>query len=77
MGITIDLPEPIVTMLEIRAAEERLSVENIILKTLERELVAPSLYPTTAARLQLPLLRSRNSGAMKSLTDADLDQLLG
>ena len=78
MGIIIDLPEPILAALEIRAAEERISVENIILKTLERELVAPFLPSTTTAdRLQLPLLRSSNPGAMKSLTNAEVDQLLG
>jgi hypothetical protein len=75
MRTTIDLPEPVFHALEAQAAREGSSLQTVILKAIESQIV-PADDLSKHRRLQLPLLRSSRPGSLRSLTNAEIDEIL-
>ena len=76
MRTTIELPEPVFHALEAQAVQEGSSVQSVILQAIERQLMRAD-NPSKRRRIQLPLLRSNRPGSLRSLTNADIDEILG
>ncbi len=77
MQATLDLPEPVFAALQLRAQQQGLSVQALILQGIEKEMVGGSTLPHERRRIPLPLIRSRQPGSLPSLTNAEIDALLG
>jgi predicted DNA-binding ribbon-helix-helix protein len=77
MQATIDLPDNVFAALETRAAQQGSSVQALILQAIEKEIAQSSLRFHQRQRVQLPLIHSRQPGSLSSLTNAEIDALLG
>ena len=72
MRTTIDLPDPVFKRLKATAALRGVSLKEIILDAVEKQL-QPS--GPTRKRTKFPLIRSKQPGTL-SLTNADIDEIL-
>ena len=77
MQATLDLPDTVFEALQIRAEQQGLSVQAVILQAIEREIGHGSVLPNEKRRVQLPLIRSRQPGSLPSLMNAEIDALPG
>jgi hypothetical protein len=59
---TVDIPDPLYRELKSKAAREKRSVKELILRSLEAEL--RSLTKKRGRRVILPLIRSKNPGTL-------------
>ena len=77
MKATIELPEPVFQTLLALAEQQGSSLQAVILEAIKKE-IAPGLMPDERRRrVSLPLVRSRHPGSLRSLTNADVDDILG
>ena len=76
MPISIELPERIAGALERRALERHESVQSIAIEAIEKGMDLLSPQPPGRRRVTLPLLRSAHPGALRSLTNAEIDGIL-
>jgi hypothetical protein len=74
---TIELPEPIFQKLRARAEQERSSIEALIIEAVEKEIGLQPPEKQSRTRITLPLIRSGNPGALRSMTNSEIDDLLG
>ena len=75
MRATIDLPDPVFDALRTRAEHRGTSVQAVIIEAIEKEI---GLGPTASGvgnRVTLPLIQSAHPGALRSLTNADVDDI--
>jgi hypothetical protein len=75
MRNTIELPEPIYRQGENLARLRGVTVAELAIRALERELLAAEPLPVGRKRVSLPLVSSKEPGVM-DLRDFDLDDLL-
>lgn len=85
MKTSIDLPANLVDVLQHRAAKSQSSVEDEVIEVLKGALAldlsggsesSVKALDATARRVQLPLIRSSHPGTLRSLTGAQIDDLL-
>lgn len=76
MKATIDLPDPVFEALRTRADQLGSSVEAIILDAIEIVIAHGPKPANGGHRVQLPLIRSKHPGSLRSLTNAEVDDLL-
>lgn len=72
MRTTIDLPDPVLRRLKAAAALEGISLKEIILRAVEKELQPGR---PKKGRIRFPLIRSKQPGTL-SLTNAEIDEIL-
>jgi hypothetical protein len=77
MRATIELPEPVFQILQARAAQRSLSIQAVILEAIEKEIAHGPTRAEGNDRVSLPLIRSSRPGSLHSLTNADIDDILG
>jgi hypothetical protein len=77
MKATIELPEPIFEELRARAEQQRSSVEALIIEAVEKKIGFQPAEEQSRRRITLPLIRSRNPGALRSMTNSEIDDILG
>ena len=81
MVVSIELPEQLLGALESRARELHSSVEAVAIKAIEdaiqKDIAGVESEGTSRRRVRLPLVPSANPGSLKSLTNADIDGILG
>ena len=77
MRTTIELPEPIVLKLRARAEQERSTIEALIIEAVEKEIGLQPPEKQSLTRITLPLIRSGNPGALRSMTNTEIDDILG
>jgi hypothetical protein len=75
MQTTIELPEPIYRQGEQLARLRGVTVAELTIRALERELFAAETLPVERKRVNLPLVPSKQPGVL-DLRDFDLDDLL-
>jgi hypothetical protein len=63
MRTTVDIPDPLYRRLKSRAARERSSVKELILRGVEGEL--EPRRKRTKRRISLPLIRSKRPGSLR------------
>ena len=76
MKATIELPEPVFQTLLALAEQQGSSLQAVILEAIKKE-IAPGPTPHERRRVSLPLIRSRHPGSLRSLTNAEVDDILG
>jgi len=79
MRATIELPEPVFQILQARAEQRSLSIQAVILEAIKKEIAHG---PTPAevksrSRVSLPLIQSSRPGSLHSLTNVEIDDILG
>ena len=72
MRTTVDLPDPLFRRLKAVAALRGLSLKEILLRALEKELQPGS---PKKSKVKFPLIRSQEPGAL-ALTNAEIDEIL-
>jgi hypothetical protein len=77
MRATIELPEPVFQILQARAEQRSSSIQAVILEAIEKEIAPRPARAQVQSRVSLPLIRSRRPGSLHSLTNAEIDDLLG
>ena len=77
MRATIDFPEPIFEALQSRSAEQGSNVQAVILQVIENALGTSPNTGKNSERVQLPLVLSKHPGALRSMTGAEIDDILG
>lgn len=75
MRTTIELPESVYERSEQVAREKGFSIEQLIVRALERELAIEPVMYESSKQVSLPLIPSRQPGSL-DLTDFDFDDLL-
>ena len=72
MRTTIDIPDPLYRELKAKAARQGLSVKEMILKGVEKEM---GDTVTKRGRVRLPLIRGKETRKL-DLTDVPIDDIL-
>jgi len=72
MRTTIDIPDPLYRELKAKAARQGLSVKEMILKGVEKEMEDTV---TKRGRVRLPLIRGKETRKL-DLTDVPIDDIL-
>jgi hypothetical protein len=63
--------------LQSRAAQQGSNVQAVILQVIENALGTSPNPAKNSERVQLPLLLSKHPGALRSMTGAEIDDILG
>ncbi len=77
MRAMIELPEPVFQILQARAEQRSLSIQTVILEAIEKELAHGPTRVEAQGRVSLPLIRSGRPGSLHSLTNAEIDDIIG
>jgi hypothetical protein len=77
MRATIKLPEPVYEILQARAEQRGTSVEAVIVEAINKETSHGPTPVGLKGRVSLPLIRSNRPGSLHSLTNAEIDDILG
>ncbi len=77
MRATIELPEPVFEILQARAEQQHSSIQAVILEAIEKEIGQGQTTAEVKGRVSLPLVRSSRPGSLHSLTNAEIDEILG
>jgi hypothetical protein len=77
MRATIELPDPIFEILQARAEQRSLSLQAVILEAIKKEISHGPTPAEVRSRVSLPLIRSGRPGSLPSLTNAEIDDILG
>lgn len=76
MLVSLELPEQLVSALQFRASETHSSLEDVAVEAIERDLAG--IEPTGHGhRVHFPVIRSAQPGTLKSLTNAEIDDISG
>jgi hypothetical protein len=73
----IELPEPIFQILQARAEQRSSSIHAVIREAIEKEIAHGPVPAEVQGRVSLPLIRSGRPGFLHSLTNAEIDDILG
>jgi hypothetical protein len=77
MAVSIELPEKLLEALESRARELHSSVQAVAIEAIEKDIARSVSQGARGRSGRLPLIRSANPGSLQSLTNADIDGILG
>jgi hypothetical protein len=77
MKATIELPEPVFQSLLALADQQGSSLQAVILEAIKKEIAEGPTPDERRRRVSLPLVRSGHPGSLRSLTNAEVDDLLG
>jgi len=73
---TIELPDPVFREMKSLAARRGTSLKEFVLRAIEKEMRAAHLPGGRRFSVKLPLVRSKSLGALRSMTNAEIDDLL-
>ena len=77
MRATIELPDSVFQFLLARAEREGSSIQAVILEAIRKEIGDDKIPHGVRGRVTLPLIRSSQPGSLRSLTNAEIDDILG
>jgi hypothetical protein len=75
--VSIDLPEDLVRVLENRAREAHSSLQDVAIEAISKDIASFEREIPRHHRARLPLVRSAMPGSLHSLTNTDIDGILG
>ncbi len=76
MRTTIELPDPVFREMKSLAARRGSSLKEFVLRAIEKEMRAARLPGGKRLSVKLPLVRSKSPGALRSMTNAEIEDLL-
>ena len=74
---TIELPQPVFHLLQARAEQRSSSIQAVILEAIQKEIAREPAAGEVKGRVSLPLIRSSRPGSLRSLTNTEIDDILG
>jgi hypothetical protein len=77
MQVHIDLPDRLVNALESRARQLHTSVQAVAIEAIEKDLARVEDETPRGRRVRLPLIRSVKPGSLRSMTNTEIDAILG
>ena len=77
MRTTIEVPGPMFREIKSIAARRGTSLKEFVLRAIEREVARLRKNERKRHSVRLPLVRSKHPGALKSMTNAEIEDLLG
>ena len=77
MPVSIELPERLASALERRALAVHSSIQQLAIEAIEKDLARVESEMVSGRKIHLPLIRSANPGSLHSLTNAEIDGILG
>jgi hypothetical protein len=77
MRAMIELPEPVYQILQARAEQRGTSVQAVIVEPINKEIAHGPMPVGLKGRVSLPIIRSSHPGSLHSLTNAEIDDILG
>lgn len=77
MLVSIEIPDRLVHALESRAREVHSSLQDVAIEAIEKDLARAEGLRVAGRRVRLPLVRSAQPGSLHSLTNAEIDGILG
>ena len=77
MLVSIELPERLAGALESRARELHSSIQEIAIEALEKDMAKARSEGASGRRVHLPLIHSASPKSLLSLTNAEIDGILG
>ena len=75
--LSIDLPDQLADALERRARQVHSSLQELAVQAIEKDVAGLEAGGVGGRRVQLPLVHSENPGSLRSLTNSEIDALLG
>jgi len=75
MRTTVELPENLFREIKVLAARQGRSIKEIVHRAIEKE-VSRSRRTAPRYAVKLPLIHSRHRGALRSMTNAEIEDLL-
>ncbi len=75
--VSIEVPDQILFALENRAREVHSTIQDVALEAIRKDVEGLTREHGASSRVRLPLVRSAEPGALRSLTNAEIDDLLG
>ncbi len=76
MRTTIEVPDPVFRTMKSLAARKGQSLKEFVVRAIEREVSRAQRPGRVRFSVQLPLVRSKSPGALRSLTNAEIEDLL-
>lgn len=73
MRTTVEIPDDLFRQIKLRAIEERVTLKEFLVRAAESALVRGT--GKTRTRISFPLVPSRHPGVLRSLTNAEIDEL--
>ena len=77
MRATIELPKPVFHLLQARAEQRSSTIQAVILEAIQEEITLGSTPAEGRGRVSLPLIRPSHPGSLHSLTNTQIDDILG
>ena len=77
MRTTIDVPDPVLREIKVLAARSGSSLKEVVLRAIQREIEASRRRSAKRVSVELPLVPSKRPGALRSMTNAEIEDLLG
>ncbi len=76
MRTTIDVPDPVFRSMKSLAARKGQSLKEFVVRAIEREVSRAQRPGPARSAVRLPLVPSKHPGALRSLTNAEIEDLL-
>jgi hypothetical protein len=73
MRTTVELPDELLQQIKFRALEERITLKDFLVRAAQHELERPTEPRRT--RLSFPLIHTKGKGVIRSMTNAEIDDL--
>jgi hypothetical protein len=70
---TVEIPDDLFRQIKLRAIEQRVTLKEFLVRAAESALARGAGEPR--ARISFPLVPSRRPGSLRSLTNAEIDEL--
>jgi hypothetical protein len=77
MLVSLEIPDELAAILQVLASRRHSSLQEEALRALENVFFKQQAPQPTDARVQLPLIHSSAPGTFRSLTNAEIDEILG
>lgn len=77
MRTTVEVPDPVFREIKALAARKGSSLKELVLRAIEREIAASRRRSAKRVSVKLPLVPSKRPGALRSMTNAEIEDLLG
>jgi hypothetical protein len=74
MRTTVEIPDDLFHQIKLRVTEERVTLREFLVRAAERELVRRG-NGEARRKISFPLVPSRHPGSLRSLTNAEIDEL--
>ena len=76
MRTTVELPDPVFREMKALAARQGASLKEFVLRSIEKELTKARQSGRKRFSVKLPLVPSTRPGALRSMTNAEIEDLL-